>query len=294
MSEPRQDIVVGVDGSPAGDAALSWALAHAAVSGDHVTAVHTWQTPVMIGPGEAYLSVLDEQELTAQAQAVLDEALARAAARVTGGSAHVSSVCVAGSAPQVLEERARDAAMLVLGRRDESRRVFGSTVDGALHHVACPVVVVHVEAHAAAQSGRVVVAVADGQASDGALAWAARTAATLHRPLVAVHVRHPDQGPKHLGQPTGWTGAKEIDDVALKHLREQVHEAAPDLPVPAAVDVLVGHAADELTRHVRADDLLVVGSRGRGTLAGWFLGSTSHHLVREAHCPVVVVREPAE
>ena len=25
MSEPRQDIVVGVDGSPAGDAALSWA-----------------------------------------------------------------------------------------------------------------------------------------------------------------------------------------------------------------------------------------------------------------------------
>jgi nucleotide-binding universal stress UspA family protein len=187
--------------------------------------------------------------------------------------------------------------MLVLGRRSESHGLgglFGSTVDGALHHVACPVAVVPVEAHSAVQTGRVVVAVADGQASGGALAWAAQTATALHRPLVAVYVRPPDPGPGHDAWPAGWSGAQELDDVALKHLRELVDEAAPDLVMPAIVDILVGAAGPELVRHVAADDLLVVGSRGRGALAGWFLGSTSHHVVREAHCPVVVVREPSE
>ena len=286
MSEPRHDIVVGVDGSAAGDAALAWALSRAAVSGEHVTAVHAWQVPMMIGPGEAYLSLVDQDELAAAAQARLDEALARAAARVTGGSAVVSAVAVAGNAAQLLEARARDAALLVLGRH-EGHRLFGSTVDGALHHVACPVVVVPVEAHAAAQSGRVVVAVADGQASGGALAWAAQTATTLHRPLVAVYVRPPDPGPEN----GTWPAATELDEIALKHLREVVDTAAPDLPMPAVADILVGLPGEELTRYAAADDLLVVGSRGRGALTGWFLGSTSHHVVREADCPVVVVRE---
>jgi len=294
MTETRHDIVVGVDGSPAGDAALSWALAHAALSGEHVTALHAWRVPVMTGPGEAYLSFTDEHELAEQAQALLDEALARAAARVSGGSAHVSAVCVAGSAASVLDTRSPGASMLVLGRRSDTHRVFGSTVDAALHHAACPVVVVPMEAHAAVQTGRVVVAVADGQASEGALAWAARTATALHRPLIAVHVRPPDPGPAHDSRASGFQGAKELDDIALKHLREAVHDAAPDLATPAIVDVLVGEPAAELARHVAADDLLVVGSRGRGALAGWFLGSTSHRLVREAHCPVVVVRDTAE
>lgn len=296
MTEPSSDIVVGVDGSPAGDAALAWALSHAAVTHQHVTAVHAWQVPTMVGPGEAYLSFVDERELAEQAQARLDEALARAAARVPGGTAVVGSVAVPGPAAQVLETRSRDAAMLVLGRRNEPRlaqAVFGSTVTGALHHVACPVVVVPVEAHAAAQSGRVVVAVADGQASGGALTWAAQAATALHRTLIAVYVRPPDPGPGRGTWPEGWTGSADLDEVALKHLREVVDAAAPDLPVPTVTDILVGEAGPELARHVAADDLLVVGSRGRGALAGWFLGSTSHYVVREAHCPVVVVREPA-
>jgi nucleotide-binding universal stress UspA family protein len=152
------------------------------------------------------------------------------------------------------------------------------------------VVVVPVEAHAVAQTGRIVVAVADGQASGGALAWATSTARVLHRPLVAVFVRPSDPGPTS----DGWAGAADLDDVALKHLRELVDAAAPDLPMPVAADVLVGEPGPELERYAAADDLLVVGSRGRGELAGWFLGSTSHHVVREAHCPVVVVREPSD
>ncbi|MEO5918106.1 MAG: universal stress protein [Candidatus Limnocylindrales bacterium] len=40
-------------------------------------------------------------------------------------------------------------------------------------------------------------------------------------------------------------------------------------------------------------DLVVVGSHGRGSVGRFFLGSVSDHVVRNAHCPVVVVRARA-
>jgi nucleotide-binding universal stress UspA family protein len=39
-------------------------------------------------------------------------------------------------------------------------------------------------------------------------------------------------------------------------------------------------------------DVIVVGSHGRTGLERLFLGSVSEHIVRHAHCPVLVVREP--
>ena len=37
-------------------------------------------------------------------------------------------------------------------------------------------------------------------------------------------------------------------------------------------------------------DVIVMGSRGRGTLAGLLLGSTSQKVVAHAPCPVLIVR----
>jgi nucleotide-binding universal stress UspA family protein len=38
-------------------------------------------------------------------------------------------------------------------------------------------------------------------------------------------------------------------------------------------------------------DLVVVGSRGHGQVAGLLLGSVGQHVVTHAHCPVTVVRD---
>ena len=281
------DILVGVDGTPASDAALRWALNHAALTRQRVTAAHAWQLPMVTGPGGLYVPGLDDEEISAQARVLLEEAIARTEALFPRDWAppDVRPVVAAGPAAQVLETMARDASMVVLGQRSV---VFGSTVTGALHHVACPVVVVPATAEPTPTSGRVVVGVADGQASGGALAWAAATAATSTHPLVTLFVRPPTAGGDG-----SWPDADALDDVALKQLHEQLDAITCDLSVPVVTDVVVGQPGPELVRYVTPDDILVVGSRGRGQLAGWFLGSTSSHVVREAPCPVVVVRDTA-
>lgn len=51
-----------------------------------------------------------------------------------------------------------------------------------------------------------------------------------------------------------------------------------------------GHAGPALVKESEHADLLVVGSRGHGRVAGTLIGSVSLHCVTKAHCPVVVVR----
>ena len=56
----------------------------------------------------------------------------------------------------------------------------------------------------------------------------------------------------------------------------------------------VGDVAQTVVRVAEelAVDAIVVASHGRTGLERLFLGSVSEHIVRHAHCPVLVVREP--
>lgn len=62
--------------------------------------------------------------------------------------------------------------------------------------------------------------------------------------------------------------------------------------VPVAAEVLAGDPADEIVAYADNHDvdLIVIGSRGRGTLASTLLGSVSHAVLQEARRPVLVVR----
>jgi nucleotide-binding universal stress UspA family protein len=53
--------------------------------------------------------------------------------------------------------------------------------------------------------------------------------------------------------------------------------------------VIEGHPGSVLLEEARGAILLVVGSRGRGELAGMLLGSVSHQVLHHAPCPVTVV-----
>jgi nucleotide-binding universal stress UspA family protein len=65
--------------------------------------------------------------------------------------------------------------------------------------------------------------------------------------------------------------------------------------VTATTVLLRGETVDELVHYAerREVDLIVVGSRGHGAVAGALLGSVSQGLLRESRCPVLIVRAAA-
>jgi nucleotide-binding universal stress UspA family protein len=85
------------------------------------------------------------------------------------------------------------------------------------------------------------------------------------------------------------------DDEEHAVLSEQLagwREKFPDVPVEKVV--LRGRPAEELLRYMEVSGstrpgVIVVGTRGRGGLAGLLLGSTSQRLITHADVPVIVV-----
>jgi nucleotide-binding universal stress UspA family protein len=135
---------------------------------------------------------------------------------------------------------------------------------------------------------RILVAVDHSAASDRALA-AARDLATLSKGEVwLLHLREREV----------------IDRMGLVPSES---EAEAEGPVDAAVKLLTdagvtahgevrntvfGHAAKEIVADAKEHDVgvIVMGSRGRGDMAGLVLGSTAHKVIHLADRPVLVVR----
>ena len=81
---------------------------------------------------------------------------------------------------------------------------------------------------------------------------------------------------------------------AKQGLAAQVQRIVPPL-ADIRADVIVGRAATEIIRYAAktSADLIVLGSHGRGPVRRAFLGSVADQVLRQAACPVLVVRPVA-
>jgi nucleotide-binding universal stress UspA family protein len=81
---------------------------------------------------------------------------------------------------------------------------------------------------------------------------------------------------------------REVAERVLEEAIEDALGASPDVEIER---LLVEDAPGEgLVVAAEGAELVVVGSRGRGSFASAVLGSVSHHVVQHAPCPVVIVR----
>ena len=81
----------------------------------------------------------------------------------------------------------------------------------------------------------------------------------------------------------------ELRDDARRRVEELLAQwGVTDADVEVTMDATVADGLRRIAAN-RDTELLVVGSRGRGTVRAALLGSTSHALAGEAPCPVVVV-----
>lgn len=123
---------------------------------------------------------------------------------------------------------------------------------------------------------------------------AARTASQLARTLNSAELRIVvvyDSVPPFLGEPNFQSAINARLDEAQGILRK-AEEAIGDVPSKVHTELIAGDPAESIIEvaNVRRCDLIVMGSRGLGRLAGLVLGSTSQKVVSHAPCPVLIVR----
>ncbi|MFH9956962.1 universal stress protein [Streptomyces roseolus] len=134
-------IVVGVDGSGPSLKALKWAAGQAALTGDALHAVISWEYPASwatLMPG-----VPPEFDPERLAKQILDQSLAEAL--TPEQAAATTRTVVSGNPAQALIDQARGAELLVVGDRGHSgfkAAVLGSVSTNVTQHAPCPVVVV--------------------------------------------------------------------------------------------------------------------------------------------------------
>ncbi|MFC4950746.1 universal stress protein [Pseudonocardia sp. GCM10023141] len=154
----QQRIVVGLDDSEGGRAALAFALHDAARRDATVEAVAAFEIPqywMALGGTMPITSTVDVREACrAQAARIADEVCA-AMADSFYELPEVTVVAVSGSPSAVLLHAARDADLLVVGSRGRggfTSAMLGSVSLHCVLHARCPVTVVHPDSVPVARS----------------------------------------------------------------------------------------------------------------------------------------------
>ncbi|GGV96234.1 universal stress protein [Streptomyces gelaticus] len=134
----------------------------------------------------------------------------------------------------------------------------------------------------------VVVGMDGSEGSLRALDWAATEAARSRLPLRIVHAslweRYEGLRP---GLDDDHPGEQALAEHLVASARDRVRDLRPEVVVVA--DVQPEDPVAALVRESHKASLVVLGSRGRGRIAGMLLGSVGLSLAGRSHCPVVVV-----
>jgi nucleotide-binding universal stress UspA family protein len=140
-------------------------------------------------------------------------------------------------------------------------------------------------------AGRIVVGVDGSESAQAALAWAIRQAKLTGAGLDAVVSWSIPATAAAAGPlPDSYDPAADAA-AALTEAVAPARAANPDVDL-RTVEV-EGPAGPGLVEYAETAQLLVVGSRGHGFVAGVLLGSVSEYCVSHAKCPVVVLRGSA-
>jgi nucleotide-binding universal stress UspA family protein len=197
--------------------------------------------------------------------------------------------------------QAMDADFLIMGTHGRSgfaRRLLGSVTEKVLRTVRCPVLTVPQPGQHSAPTPvlfKTILCPLDfSESSTRALAYALSLVKESDARLILLHVLESVVDPHALGAAAHFS----VPEYHRLLAHDALHRLQTALPEDARVwcepeaQLVTGKAYREILRVAResSTDLIVMGVHGRGAVDLMLFGSTAHHVVRSATCPVLTLR----
>lgn len=287
----KYGIIVGVDGSPASNAAVCWAARDAVIRRIPLTLVHVvnpvvspWsQAPLLDG-----FAVWQENE----GRRILADAVKLARDTANDNSrTRIESELVFSSTVPTLVDLSKEAELMVVGtygRGALARGLLGSVSTALVRGAHCPVAVIRDEdprmPHPA--QAPVLVGIDGSPASKLATEIAFDEASRRRVDLVAVHAWSDTEIIELPG--LDWSAVKAEEERLLAEGLAGWRERYPDVTVHRLL--ACDRPARVLVETSESAQLVVLGSHGRGRLTGVLLGSVSNAVVQSVRMPVIVAR----
>lgn len=278
-------VVVGTDGSPTARYASEWAAGVAAGRSEPLLLVcvvtHRSTLARLLTPEESRSQVVtDVEEAVAAEQEHLEE---------LHPGLVVETAVIVGSPAEVLVDATRDAALVVVGARGHSAPLrvqnLGGLSDAVATHAQGPVAVI--PEGTVNREGPVVVGVDDAPEARAAIRLGFQIAERTGCELVAVHgYQVVASRTRYYNRPTA-----EIEAELAAEVDRIVAPLAADHPqVRWQARVIGEHPVWALVEASQTASVVVLGARGGGGFRHMLLGSTGREVLRNATCPVYVVR----
>jgi len=289
-----------IDLSDASRHALEHAVALAKWCGAQITVLHVYQIPippVALGGPAAILI-----QPAAEPGQVLDD-VRRFCEPVAGAGVSLEIVIAEGVAARQIVRHAEEmpADLLAMGTHGYGgfdRLLLGSVTEKVIRSVRCPVFTVPPPAGPPAPGGALFKTIlCPLDFSDSSLRgaeYALSLAKEADARVILLHVidsffeEQPDSGDTHFDSEAY---RRFLEERALARLRAVVHEEARTWCKPEE-RIVYGKPHREILR-VAAEagaEAIVMGVHGRGVIDRMLLGSTTHHVIRQAPCPVLTLR----
>lgn len=280
-------VVVGIDGSEAGSAALEWAHAQARAREARLHIVCGYELPSQYMTPEFQVDQGNVNHLFDSAKRIVDKAVEA----VEGQGVEVTSSLEFGDPTEVLVEISKRVALVVVGgpTRNTSRladRLLKTVSSAVPANAYCPTVVVPTDSpdlHIPIE--RVVCGVDGSQHSKMALQRAVWEADRWNAKLKIITAVNPATA--------GWVPAHAFREEHLEEMEDEIAKALAEVDEGRQIDTEIvameGSPAHLLAQESENADLIVLGTRGRGGFTGLLLGSTSQTLLGYSACPTMVV-----
>ena len=274
-------ILIPTDGSDNTKAAIGYAIDLARQSGAEVTAIS-------VNDISNYATIPGEPDIQSPLYQASKEAVQYVIETAAAQGVHVEGMVVDGIPKRDIVEASKDYDLIVMGTIGRSglpHLLLGSVAEKVIRNARCPVLVVRAGSVRPVFKCERVLIPSDGKDNSlPAVKEGLELAKACGAEVTALSVSD------EAGKAIGAKGRNEGDASPAEAAVDQVVEEGKKLGISVTRRLVIGSPADAIIDASAEQDLVVMGTHGRSGLAHLRLGSVAEKVIRDALCPVLVVK----